>query len=147
MFSEETARTAKKLIKKMRSRAPLLVSFSGGVDSSVVAKLAFLASQSSIAVTVADQTVPKSELEHAKKIAKEIGITHAVVKANCMEKNFARNDALRCYYCKKSRARTLRGVARRFGITTIVDGINADDRTDVRPGTRAAQEEGIRSPL
>ncbi len=125
----------------------MLVSFSGGVDSSVVAKLARMASRGSAAVTVADQTLPKSELENAKKIAREIGITHVVVNSDCMEKKFSRNDALRCYYCKKNRAKTLRGVARKLRIKTIADGINADDKNDARPGLRAAKEGGVYSPL
>jgi uncharacterized protein len=137
---------ADSLVSFLARRSPVAVAFSGGVDSSLVAKAAYLADGRAIAVTARDISVAKKELENAKKIAKIIGITHIIVPIKHSEK-FLRNDAMRCYHCKKATFRKIREVAGKHGITVLCDGNNYDDLGDDRPGLLAAREEGVLHPL
>jgi uncharacterized protein len=135
-----------KLLSVLREKSPAVVALSGGVDSSVVAKAAFLSSKKSIAVTVADPAVSRKELESAVKVAKRIGIKHYVIRRELAE-GVRKNDALRCYYCKAGIVDLLKKIAREEGIDTIADGSNFDDLKDSRAGLRACRERGVYSPL
>jgi len=135
-----------RLLSAVKEKAPLVVALSGGVDSSVVAKVAFLASKKSIAVTVVDPTVSKKEVRAAREIARRIGIKHRLVQRK-LSSEIKRNNALRCYYCKKGIIKILKKVAKEEGVKTIADGSNKDDLADFRMGLKACREEGVYSPL
>lgn len=137
------------LKNKMRERKKILVAFSGGVDSAVVAKLAYDAlGKNALAITIDAETFPKSELEIAKIVAREIGIKHRIIKhSELSNPNIAKNPVDRCYHCRKDLAITLRRIAETEGIRTIADGVNFSDLNEHRPGIKAANEEGIWHPL
>lgn len=133
-------------IKKLGSAA---VAFSGGVDSSVVCKAAYLAlGGRAVAVTVASELVPERDVADAAKVAEAIGIRHAVARVNALEnERVASNPPERCYHCKSDDFSAIRDKAREFGIDIILDGTNADDPKGHRPGIRALGELGVISPL
>jgi len=129
---------------------PIVVAFSGGVDSSVVLAAAARALGPSqvYAVTADSPLYPRSELEWAKGVAELLGVNHVVIATSELEdENFASNPPLRCYYCKKELAWKLKEVAKRVGARVIVDGTNSEDLGGHRPGYLAFSEEGVRSPL
>ncbi len=138
-----------KLIKWFKDKDGVVVAFSGGVDSSVVAKAAALALDgNAIAATARSATLSKSELEMALKTAEEIGIKHVVFDEDEFENpGFVENSPLRCYHCRQSLVEGLKNVAEGHGISLIVDGANADDMKQHRPGLKAMKENGVRSPL
>jgi len=127
----------------------VLVSLSGGVDSALVAYAAHKKlGKSAIAVTADYKTLSNEELDSAKNIAKEIGITHKIIEYNELDnENFVRNDNKRCFYCRDELSQKLIKFASTLGIETIVDGTQNDDMGDYRPGIDALHENGIRSPL
>ncbi len=129
---------------------PVIVAFSGGVDSSVVLAGAVLALGNSnvIAVTAVSPTYPEEDIEWAKRIANILNVRHIFVESKeFQDLNFIANPPNRCYFCKKSLSRELKEIAKKFNAKTIVDGTNVSDLTDYRPGYTAFKEEGIRSPL
>jgi uncharacterized protein len=138
-----------KLVDWFGDRDGAVIAFSGGVDSCVVAKAAKEAlGDRAIAVTSDSKTFPDTELDHAKKLAREIGIKHEIVKENELKNPlFVKNPKNRCYQCRKGLIGGLKVVADRYNIATIVDGANADDTGEHRPGMRAMKEAGVRSPL
>ena len=111
--------------QKMAAKGSILVAFSGGVDSSVVAKLAGEAlGKNALAVIVDSETFPRSELVHAKKVANEIGIEHIIIQFSELENpEFVKNPPNRCYICRQEFAKALKQIALENGIDTIVDGI------------------------
>lgn len=128
----------------------VLVAFSGGVDSSVVAALANEAlGDNAIACTAKSETLPEAELEETREIAGEIGICHKVVEFSELDSEaFRRNDEERCYHCRTMRLSAMYDVAREQGIKTVCDGTNASDSGDGhRPGLRAVEELNAYSPL
>lgn len=137
----------KKILKKLGSVA---IAFSGGVDSTFLVKVAkdTLGRENVLAVTAVSETYPNSELKDAKKLAKLIGVRHIIIKtAELKDANFKANPPDRCYYCKGELFDKIKKNARDEGIKCIADASNYDDLKDFRPGRRAAQERGIRSPL
>lgn len=153
-MSYDAGSAAEKLAKLeewFRGRGgPVVVAFSGGVDSSVVVAAAARAlSPSNVyAVTAESPLYPRSELEWARKVAELLGVNHVIVDSNELEdESFASNPPLRCYFCKKELARKLKEVAARVGAKVIVDGTNSEDLSGHRPGYLAFREEGIHSPL
>ncbi|MFH1470642.1 MAG: ATP-dependent sacrificial sulfur transferase LarE [Candidatus Micrarchaeota archaeon] len=142
MFSRE----ARNLVGYVKKLSPVAVAFSGGLDSSVVAKAAGLASRSSVAITVDDFTVPRGDLRDARYVAKKSGIKHIVIKSS-PPKKVLENPIDRCFYCKSHNYGIVGKVAGKLGIKTILDGANADDTREYRPGMRAAKAMGVRSPL
>ena len=140
-----------KLEEWFRARGgPVVVAFSGGVDSSVVLAAAAraLGPSSVYAVTVDSPLHPRSELEWARRVAALLGVEHVVVPGRELEdEDVARNPPNRCYFCKRRVARELRGVASRVGARLIVEGTNAEDLKGWRPGYAALAEEGVLSPL
>lgn len=128
----------------------VLVAFSGGVDSSVVAAIAHDAlGEQAVACTARSETLPAAELEDARRVAAEIGIRHEVVAFSELESEaFVANDGDRCYHCRTMRLGELLETARRFGVETVCDGTNADDvEAAHRPGQRAVAELDVHSPL
>lgn len=148
IMCKEMERT-EELVDWFKDKGAVLVAFSGGVDSAVVAKAAAEAlGERAIAATASSPTLPSRELETAKKVAREIGITHEIFFEDEFENpKFAENSPERCYHCREGLIRGLRKVAQTQGIYCIVDGANADDALQHRPGMRAMRENGVRSPL
>lgn len=130
-------------------KGSVLVAFSRGVDSAVVAKAAFISlGKNAIAATSTSPTFPRHELDAAKKLAKEIGIKHILFEEDEFEnQKFVENSPDRCYYCRKSLIEGLNTIKNSRRLKIIVDGANADDAKQHRPGMRAMQENGVRSPL
>ena len=140
-----------KLIDWFKSvESPVLVAFSGGVDSSVVLTVASLAlgRSSVVAVTATSPIHHEEDVLWAKRVAELLGVTHILVESRELkDPNFISNPPNRCYFCKKSLAEELSKVAERFGAKTVVDGTNASDLSGYRPGLLAFVEAGVRSPL
>ena len=126
-----------------------LIAYSGGVDSTLVAKIAFdVLGDRSLAITANSPSLLPEELEDATIQALEIGITHEVVTTHEMDNpNYTSNPINRCYFCKSELHDTLKPLALERGYPYVVDGVNADDLQDYRPGIQAAKERGARSPL
>ncbi|BAY12015.1 ATP-dependent sacrificial sulfur transferase LarE [Calothrix sp. NIES-2098] len=126
-----------------------LIAYSGGVDSTLVAKIAYdVLGDRALAVTAVSPSLLPEELEDAKIQAATIGIPHQIVQTNEMDNpNYTSNPVNRCYFCKSELHDTLKPLAREFGYPYVVDGVNADDLHDYRPGIQAAKERGARSPL
>ncbi len=142
-------KTAGMLIGWFQNKGSVLVAFSGGVDSAVVAKAAMAAlGDKAVAATADSATMAEEELQHAKKLAREIGIEHVVFKENEFDNpRFAANPPDRCYHCRSTLVDGLKEIAAQRSLTVIVDGANADDSKQHRPGMRAMRENGVRSPL
>jgi uncharacterized protein len=127
----------------------VIVAYSGGVDSTFLLKVAYdCLGDCVLAVTAISPSVPQRELAEARQIAWQIGVRHLVIEGHEMEDpRFLVNDPLRCYYCKSDRYGHLAAYARAEGYRHVIDGSNADDTRDHRPGRRAAAEQGVRSLL
>ncbi|WP_245915982.1 ATP-dependent sacrificial sulfur transferase LarE [Merismopedia glauca] len=126
-----------------------LIAYSGGVDSTLVAKVAYdVLGDRAVAVTAESASLLPEELEDARIQAAAIGISHRIVQTQEMENpNYTSNPVNRCYFCKSELHDTLKPLARQMGYPYVVDGVNADDLRDYRPGIQAAKERGARSPL
>ncbi len=137
------------LIRWFRLFDSALVAFSGGVDSTVVAKAAQIAlGGKTKAVTAWGPSSCAREPEEAAEIAKSIGISHLLFESReFADPEYLRNDENRCYYCKKIRFLEMILIAKEQGYQVVLDGSNAEDFFDYRPGKRAAEELGVRSPL
>ena len=127
----------------------VLVSFSGGVDSTYLLKIAYdTLGDNAVAATGLSQTYAAEEMDDAQIIASEIGARHLVVStAELTDPRYADNTHQRCFFCKTELYSRLVEVARENGLRVVVDGSNADDLDDFRPGLRAARNLGVRSPL
>lgn len=126
-----------------------LIAYSGGVDSTLVAKIAAdVLGDRAIAVTAVSPSLLPEELEDAQIQAAQIGIAHKIIQTHEMDNpNYTANPVNRCYFCKSELHDTLKPLAKQLGYPYIVDGVNADDLRDYRPGIQAAKERGVRSPL
>ncbi|MEC4816450.1 MAG: ATP-dependent sacrificial sulfur transferase LarE [Scytonema sp. PMC 1069.18] len=126
-----------------------LIAYSGGVDSTLVAKVAYdVLGDRALAITAVSPSLLPEELEDAKIQAATIGIPHTIVETHEMENpNYTSNPVNRCYFCKSELHDTLKPIATKLGYPYVVDGVNADDLHDYRPGIQAAKERGARSPL
>jgi uncharacterized protein len=126
-----------------------LIAYSGGVDSTLVAKVAYdILGARALAITAVSPSLMPEELEDAKIQAATIGIPHKIVQTHEMDNpNYTSNPVNRCYFCKSELHDTLKPLAIELGYPYVVDGVNADDLHDYRPGIQAAKERGARSPL
>lgn len=127
----------------------VLVAFSGGVDSTLVLKVAHdVLGPRAVAVTAVSATMPALELDATRSLAAEIGATHRIVETDQLQiPEFVVNDSRRCYFCKTDLYQLLSRLRQEAGAQSIVDGTNVDDLDDDRPGLQAAKEQGVRSPL
>jgi pyridinium-3,5-biscarboxylic acid mononucleotide sulfurtransferase len=127
-----------------------LVAFSGGVDSSLALAVAAraLPRERVLAVTSNNETYLPSELDLAREFADSLGVDHLVVNTRELDDpNYASNPTNRCYFCKSTLYSDLSRIAAERGYGCVVDGANADDEGDYRPGRKAAEELGVVSPL
>jgi uncharacterized protein len=125
------------------------VAFSGGVDSTLVLKIAHdVLGERAIGVTALSESLPSGELEDAQKLARKIGARHVVLRTfETSDENYLANAANRCYFCKTEMYLRIGEFARRESLTAVLDGLNVDDLQDRRPGRAAAIEQGVISPL
>ena len=126
-----------------------LIAYSGGIDSTLVAKVAYdVLGDRALAITADSPSLMADDLIEAQEQAAAIGIRHEIVATHELDNpNYASNPANRCYFCKSELHDTLKPLAIGRGYPYVVDGVNADDLQDYRPGIQAAKERGARSPL
>lgn len=140
----------KKLEKILKGMDKVVLAYSGGVDSTFLLKIALntLGEGNLLAITAKSPTFPRREVSSAREIASRLGAKHRfILSRELQEENFLRNDRDRCYWCKRELFLKLKGIAKERGFGYIIDGSNLDDLADHRPGMRALEELGVRSPL
>ena len=142
-------RSEAEIVRRIANGGPALVALSGGVDSSVVAALAFAAlGPRSLAVTLAGPAVARSEVTRAQRVARSIGIEHSVVEVDPLTRaEYRVNTPRRCYFCRSVETEVIRRVGATRGTQQYLDGVHLDDLSDERPGLRAMDEAGFVHPL
>jgi uncharacterized protein len=148
-LSEVLVQKRERLLALLKGYESCAVAFSGGVDSAVVAKAAQLAlGIGAVAVTGTSAALATGELDEARELAALIGIRHVVLATEeFANPEYVANHADRCYHCKTELYSQLGSIAQRLDVRVVVNGANADDLGDYRPGMRAADEHAVRSPL
>ncbi len=137
------------LVRTLRSYGKVAVAYSGGIDSTVVARAAVEAiGESAVAVTAVSDSLASGELEEATAIAEQIRIRHRIIRTDeFANPEYVRNSPDRCYHCKSELYGQLSRMLDELGVDVIASGANTDDLGDHRPGMRAAAENGVRHPL
>jgi uncharacterized protein len=138
-----------RLLDLLRGYGSCAVAFSGGLDSTVLAKAAQLAlGDRAVAVTGISASLAVGELDEAEQLAGQIGIRHEVIETGELSNPAYRaNQADRCYHCKTELFAQVEQLAARLGAAVVADGSNRDDRGEYRPGMQAAHERKVKSPL
>jgi len=137
------------LKKRIAVKGKLLVAYSGGVDSSLLAKVAHDAlGGNALAVILDCRLMPRSELLSARELAASLGLNYRAAEFSILkEEQFCSNSVTRCYICKKKSAAVLKSIAKEEGMSCIADGVNLTDYGSYRPGIAACDEEGIWHPF
>jgi len=148
-MNENIEDLAAALVDEIGKWSSVVVAFSGGVDSAVVAAAAYRALRNrSIAITGVGCAVPQTDLLSARSVAKSIGIPHReITTQEIQNENYVRNDAKRCYFCKTTLYGALRAWADANHYQCLMSGTNQDDLGDYRPGLQAASEHSVVAPL
>jgi uncharacterized protein len=138
-----------RMLESLSAHRGVLVAFSGGVDSALLLAAALEAlGPRALAVTGRSPSIPDSEVRHAAEVAEQLGARHRVIETDELSKpEYQRNDPNRCFVCKSTLFDALLGVCRDEGLELVLEGSNADDRDDYRPGLKAARDRGVRAPL
>jgi uncharacterized protein len=149
VITDEIQRKFENLKDILRSMGKVLVAFSGGVDSTFLLKVARdVLGPSIMAVIASSATYPEKEQQEALHIAKELNVSYKVIQTKELDDpRFRDNPPERCYFCKKELFSKLKEIAVEENIPYVCDGSNFEDTFDFRPGSRAAQELDVRSPL
>lgn len=143
---QEKAGRLRQLLAGYRS---VLIAFSGGVDSAYLAITARgVLGERALAITADSPSYPDAHRQLALSIARDFGLAHEIIQTAELDRpEYRVNPANRCYYCKDELYSRLSAMARERGFAVVIDGNNADDRGDYRPGRQAAREHGVHSPL
>ncbi len=138
----------KKLIEILKDMQSAVLAYSGGADSTFLLKTMQLSDIRTLAVTAASEITPSNDLLTAKSVAEELGMQHRIIKTDELSKEeFVSNTPDRCFVCKDIRFKKLKEIAMSEGYRFVLDGSNSNDLDDYRPGKKAAEKYGVRSPL
>jgi uncharacterized protein len=137
------------LKNRLKAMDRVIIAFSGGVDSTFLLKAASMSGlREVLAVTGQSESMPAEEFSFTKEITCSLHVKHRIISTDELkDENYFNNPPDRCYYCKKELFRKLKDIAGKENFPFILDGTNSDDGKDWRPGRRAADEEGVESPL
>ena len=148
-LSAEIADKRDRLLGLLQSFGSCAVAFSGGLDSTVVAKAAQMAlGEKAVAVTGTSESLAAGELDECRRLAQQIGIRHEVIHTDeVANPEYQKNTSDRCYHCKTELFTRVEQIAERMDVAVVADGSNRDDHGEHRPGLRAAKDRKVRSPL
>src|SRR4030042_1637936 len=136
------------LITFLKKLGKAAIAFSGGVDSTfLLATSKNALGDNVVAITVDSPALPRYELDDSIKISRLLKVRHIIIKEGNIEDSVKHNPVNRCYFCKKKEFGSVKAKAAELGIEHVLDGSNADDLHDFRPGMKATRETGVLSPL